>query len=326
MPLSKARNIKSDMKITSGLPHPSGHLIGINYLTIINWLSFKSNFESCFGTSGSKSIGRPPSSKQHGFQIMAIEVNKKSQNRLNLSSSSIQDQWRTYKKKYVAAKRFKSLTGAGIMEEDESKGIKSMSKKLESMCPCYAEMAVLFGHNPNVTPIASYDLQEKDSFNGDDDVEVLLDKNNHLNSPHNLDPLLNNDDNLVPEENLQDDLQSKLITHSTQKHNQALLPNLNDKSGSRKRPMDMFAPTYANFLESLQKARETSENAYLEWDWERWNEEKASIMEKQQFEEVKLQDQIGIRRSNTQKNMNLKKKSGIGNVNLSKSNSRWISL
>ncbi|MBW0586113.1 hypothetical protein O181_125828 [Austropuccinia psidii MF-1] len=85
--------------------------------------------------------------------------------------------------------------------------------------------------------------------------------------------------------------QSKSITHSTQKHNQALTPNLNDKSGSRKRPMDMFAPTYASLLESRQKARETSENACLEWDRERWNEEKDSNLEGKRFEEVKLQNQ-----------------------------------
>ncbi|MBW0535151.1 hypothetical protein O181_074866, partial [Austropuccinia psidii MF-1] len=185
---------------------------------------------------------------------MAIEVKKKSQNHLNLSSSSIQDQWQTYKKKYMAAKKFKNLTGAEITEEDENKGIKSMSEKLESICPCYAEMDVLFGHKPNVTPIASYDSQEKDSLNGDDDNDVLLGKeNNCLDSPHNLDPLVNNDDHLVPEENLQYESQSKSIMHSIQKRHQALMPNLNDKTGSRKRMMDMFAPKYANFLESWQK-------------------------------------------------------------------------
>ncbi|MBW0591877.1 hypothetical protein O181_131592, partial [Austropuccinia psidii MF-1] len=153
----------------------------------------------------------------------------------------------------MAAKKLENLTGAGIKEEDESKGLKSMSEKLESMCPCYVEMDVLFGHKSNVTPIASYDLQEKDSFNGDDD-DVLLDKeNNCLDSPHNLDPLVHNDDNLVQAENLQDESKIKSIMHSTQKHNQALTPNLNDKSGSRKSPMDMFALTYANLLESRQK-------------------------------------------------------------------------
>ncbi|MBW0545734.1 hypothetical protein O181_085449 [Austropuccinia psidii MF-1] len=118
------------------------------------------------------------------------------------------------------------------------------------MCPCYAEMDVLFGHKPNVTPIANYDLQEKDILNGD---VLLVKENNGLDSPHNLDPLLNNDDKLVPVENLQDDLQNKSITHSTQKRNQEMTPNLNDKSGSRKRLLDMFAPTYANLLESQKK-------------------------------------------------------------------------
>ncbi|MBW0528179.1 hypothetical protein O181_067894 [Austropuccinia psidii MF-1] len=37
---------------------------------------------------------------------------------------------------------------------------------------------------------------------------------------------------------------------------------------------------------------ETSDNACLEWDRERWNEEKVRNMEKQQFEEVKLQKQM----------------------------------
>ncbi|MBW0534363.1 hypothetical protein O181_074078, partial [Austropuccinia psidii MF-1] len=169
----------------------------------------------------------------------------------------------------MAAKKLENLTGAGIMEEVESKGIKSMSEKLESICPCYAEMDVLFCHNPNVTPIASYDSQEKYSLNGGDDVFLLDKENSGLESPLNLNPLLNNDDNLVPVENIQDDSQSKSITHSTQKPNQAMLPNLNDKSGSRKRVLDMFAPTYANLLESQHKAREISDNAHLEWDRER---------------------------------------------------------
>ncbi|MBW0461138.1 hypothetical protein O181_000853 [Austropuccinia psidii MF-1] len=204
MPSSKERHIKSDMSITSGFPHPSGHLICTDYLTMIHWLSVKSNFKSCFGTSGSTSIGRPPSSKQHGVELMAIEVNKKSQNCLNISSSSIQDQWQTYKKKYMTAKKFKNSTWDGIMEEYEVKGIKSMGEKLERMCPCYAKMDVLFGHKPNVTPIASYDSQEKDSLNGDDD-DFLPDKEkNFLESPLNLASLLHNEDDLVQAENLQE--------------------------------------------------------------------------------------------------------------------------
>ncbi|MBW0566291.1 hypothetical protein O181_106006 [Austropuccinia psidii MF-1] len=192
----------------------------------------------------------------------------------------------------MAAKKFGNLTGAGLTEEDESKGIKSMSENLESMCPCYSEIDALFGHKPNVTPIASYDSQDKDSLHGDDDDILLNEENNHLESPHNLDPLLNNDDDFVPVENLQDELKGQSITHSTQKFNQAMMPNLNDKSGSRKSLLDMFAPTYANLLESRKKACEASDNAHLEWDRERWNEEKVRSMEKQRFKEVKLQKQM----------------------------------
>ncbi|MBW0541249.1 hypothetical protein O181_080964 [Austropuccinia psidii MF-1] len=186
------------------------------------------------------------------------------------------------------------------------------------MCPCYSEMDVLFVHKPNVTPIASYDLQEKDSLNGDDDEDVLLDKeNNGLESLLNLDPLINNDYDLVQVENLKDESvstfiadidyfsfgqKSKSITHSTQNHNQALTHNFNDKSGSRKRLMDMFASTYANLLESWKNACETSEDACLEWDRERWNEEKASNMEKQWLEELKFQKKIEFEeKQNTKK-------------------------
>ncbi|MBW0522134.1 hypothetical protein O181_061849 [Austropuccinia psidii MF-1] len=168
-------------------------------------------------------------------------------------------------------------------------------------------MDLLFGHKPNFTPIESYDSQEKDSLNGDDD-DVLLDKeNNGLESPLKLDPLINNDNYLVKVENLQDESKSKSIRHSTQNNNQALRPNLKDMNGSRKRPMDMFAPTYANSLESQKKACEASENACLEWDRERWIKEKVSNMEKQRFKELKLQKQMEFEEKKHTKKYEFKK-------------------
>ncbi|MBW0568174.1 hypothetical protein O181_107889 [Austropuccinia psidii MF-1] len=166
------------------------------------------------------------------------------------------------------------------------------------MCPLYAEMDVIFGHKPNLTPIASYDLQDKDSFNVDDDVDVFLYKeNNGLESPLNLVPFLHNEDDLVQAENLQDESKSKSITHSTQKCNQALTPNLNDKSGSRKRPMDMFAPAYANLLESWQKVK------MLIWS----GKERGGMKRKQQFEEVKLQKQMEFDKKQHAKKQEFKK-------------------
>ncbi|MBW0561255.1 hypothetical protein O181_100970 [Austropuccinia psidii MF-1] len=173
MPHHPMKTNKFTPKISSGLPHPSGHLTRPDYLCIINWLTHKSNFDACFGTGGSTSVGRTPSSKKNGFHLMAIEVNKKSRHRLNLSATSICDRWRTYKKKYTTAKKFENLTGAGITEEDEKKGLHTMADKLESMCPCFAEMDSLFGHKPNVTPLATYDSQEAGLISNEDEEEPM---------------------------------------------------------------------------------------------------------------------------------------------------------
>ncbi|MBW0581310.1 hypothetical protein O181_121025 [Austropuccinia psidii MF-1] len=106
-------------------------------------------------------------------------------------------------------------------------------------------------------PLQAMICKKKDSFNGDDDDDAFLDKeNNGLESPLNLDPLLHNEDDLVQAENLQ----YESVTH------------------------------------------ETDENACLEWDRERWNDEKASNMEKQRLEEVKLQKQMEFEeKQNTKK-------------------------
>ncbi|MBW0584162.1 hypothetical protein O181_123877 [Austropuccinia psidii MF-1] len=45
-------------------------------------------------------------------------------------------------------------------------------------------------------------------------------------------------------------------------------------------------------LQDESVTSETTENSCLEWDRERWNEEKVSNMEKKQFEEVKLKKQM----------------------------------
>ncbi|MBW0473816.1 hypothetical protein O181_013531 [Austropuccinia psidii MF-1] len=106
----------------------------------------------------------------------------------------------------MGEKKLKNSTRAGLIKEDESKGIKSMSENPEIMYPFYAKMDAFFGHMTNATPIARYYIQDKDSLNGDDDDDLLLNReNNFLESPLNLDPFLNNEDILVQVENLQDE-------------------------------------------------------------------------------------------------------------------------
>ncbi|MBW0549905.1 hypothetical protein O181_089620 [Austropuccinia psidii MF-1] len=160
-------------KSSSGLPHPSGHLTRPDYLCIINWLTHKSNFDACFGTSGATLVERQPSIKKNGFHLMAIEVNEKSQHWLNLSATSICDQWCTYKKKYTTAKKFENFTTAGITEDDEKKWMHTIADKLKIMCPCFSEMDSLFGHKPNVTPLATYDSQQAGLIANEDEEELM---------------------------------------------------------------------------------------------------------------------------------------------------------
>ena len=131
------------------------------------------------------------------------------------------------------------------------------------------------------------------------------------------------------------DQQTKSITHSKQKHDQALMPNLNDKSGSRKRPMDMFAPTYSNLLESQQKGTfgiiatlinptDKSHDLYpmkpvkmLIWSGTGRGgmKRKQATWKSKGLKKSSCKIKWNSRRRNMQSNMNLKKKSGIVNWN-----------
>lgn len=62
-----------------------------------------------------------------------------------------------YKAKYVYAKNFCGGTGAGLTDQDRKDGIGSVDEKLETLCPCYAEMDAIFRTKPNVVAFGIYD-------------------------------------------------------------------------------------------------------------------------------------------------------------------------
>ncbi|CAH7671823.1 hypothetical protein PPACK8108_LOCUS6651 [Phakopsora pachyrhizi] len=102
--------------------------------------SVPSNYSSCFGKPGSTTVGQPPASKENGFNLMVNELNKKT--------------------KYEKAKKESSSTGFGLTEEDQSKGIITISQKLNLMCPCYEQMDHIFGSLPNVNPLGGGDPKQ----------------------------------------------------------------------------------------------------------------------------------------------------------------------
>ncbi|CAH7687198.1 hypothetical protein PPACK8108_LOCUS21947 [Phakopsora pachyrhizi] len=107
----------------------SGHLTNDDYSSICAWLSKPSNYSSCSGKPGSTTIGRQPASKENGFNLMVNELNKKTK-------------WKGQKES--------SSRGFGLTEEDQTKGIITISQKLNLMCPCYEQMVHIFGSLPNL--------------------------------------------------------------------------------------------------------------------------------------------------------------------------------
>ncbi|KAI8447125.1 hypothetical protein BY996DRAFT_6515058 [Phakopsora pachyrhizi] len=131
--LSSPVKTKSNQAIGN---NSSGHLTSDDYAIICAWLSRPSNYSSCFGKPGSTTIGQPPASKENGFNLMA------------------------YQSSYGKAKKKSSSTGFGLKEEDQRKGIITISQKLNLMFPSYEQMDHIFGWLPKVNPLGGGDHKQ----------------------------------------------------------------------------------------------------------------------------------------------------------------------
>ncbi|CAH7689937.1 hypothetical protein PPACK8108_LOCUS25122 [Phakopsora pachyrhizi] len=163
------------------MPRPqkntSGHLTTEDYSIICMWLSKPLNFSACFGQAGKTTVRRPPASKENGYALMAAEVNQKSKSGLNISSKQMKEWFKTYKAKYVKAKKMGDSTGFGVSEDDQSKGIITISQKLNNLCPCFEQIDVIFGLQPNITPPSVADTRKNS-------IETVAMVDEHYNPGH----------------------------------------------------------------------------------------------------------------------------------------------
>ncbi|MBW0554035.1 hypothetical protein O181_093750 [Austropuccinia psidii MF-1] len=73
------------------------------------------------------------------------------------------------------------------------------------------------------------------------------------------------------------------INGSSQKRKHSSSFNLNNTSGSRKKLYNVLSPSYSQIMIDRQKGREAHDEAWLEWDKQKWNEEwSAQIMQTEQ--------------------------------------------
>ncbi|CAH7672977.1 hypothetical protein PPACK8108_LOCUS7830 [Phakopsora pachyrhizi] len=63
----------------------------------------------------------------------------------------MKEQFKTYKAKYVKAKKASDFTGFGVSEDDQSNGIITITQKLKIFCACFEQMDVIFGSQTNIT-------------------------------------------------------------------------------------------------------------------------------------------------------------------------------
>ncbi|KAG0079857.1 hypothetical protein BGZ93_003070, partial [Podila epicladia] len=121
---------------------------------ILTWLEHVPNFTSVFDSGGQTTVGKSNKSRSHEYATLVEAVSKQSKGRLNITGKNMRERFQRHMKVYTKTKTMALHTGFGVTEEDSRNEICTVAHKLESMCTCYARMDILFGRQPNVTPLA----------------------------------------------------------------------------------------------------------------------------------------------------------------------------
>ncbi|KAI8461059.1 hypothetical protein BY996DRAFT_8683451 [Phakopsora pachyrhizi] len=272
----------------------SGHLTNDDYAIICAWLSKPSNYSSCFGKPGSTTVGRPPASKENGFNLMVNELNKKTKFGLHLTSKQMKDRFKTYRSRYGKAKKESSSTGFGLTEEDQCKGIITISQKLNLMCPCYEQMDHIFGSLPNVNPLGGGDPEQHtwslpETTNESTDEDMLPNLGEAAPTPVNEEQLFRfpeeDEDIREGEDQNQPALNSDIITNdiivppigtpidSSSSRKTSNSWNLNPNSHQKKSKTALPPTTYAELYEAKSDRRSDYESGRISWEREKWSKE-----------------------------------------------------
>ncbi|KAF9436366.1 hypothetical protein BGZ76_004157, partial [Entomortierella beljakovae] len=125
---------------------------------ILGWLEDKSNFVSLYGAQKT-TMYTPLKSSTKACDSLAIAINKQTKNRLGLNGKSVKERIERHRRLYKKWKDISRSSGFGVSDDDRSKGIFSITSKLEKKCMCFERMDNIYGDRPDVTP-----LGEADSF------------------------------------------------------------------------------------------------------------------------------------------------------------------
>ncbi|KAL6533353.1 hypothetical protein OROMI_027465 [Orobanche minor] len=127
------------------------------YALILNFLEDPQNKAKIWGVPGKTEVGVAPPRKIEAWKELATIINSRFRGKFNLDHKSMADRWRTYMKKYIAAREKSSSTGFGVTDEDKKRNIHTVQAKMDMICPHYERMHALVGERANVTPAAVFD-------------------------------------------------------------------------------------------------------------------------------------------------------------------------
>ncbi|CAH7674819.1 hypothetical protein PPACK8108_LOCUS9748 [Phakopsora pachyrhizi] len=154
----------------------------------------------------------------------------------------------TYQSRYGKAKKESSSTGFGLTEEDQSKGIITISQKLNLMYPCYEQMDHIFGSLPNIL-----------SYLGEA-APTVIDKQ-LFRFPEEDDDIIEGED-IVPITN-PDKITNDIPTSNTW--------NLNPKIHQETSKSALPPTTYAELYVAKTDCKLDYESVRISCEWEKWS-------------------------------------------------------
>ncbi|MBW0514033.1 hypothetical protein O181_053748 [Austropuccinia psidii MF-1] len=125
-----------------------------DFANLCTYLENPENYNDLFGNSKKQSWGKKKHTRAQAFKrfVMYLNVNHEG-GTLELSGRNLQQRWRMYKRKFMDTAQWLNHTGTGI-----SNGLcGSLQGEIDSRCPCFDRMVVIFGNKQNVAGHNVYD-------------------------------------------------------------------------------------------------------------------------------------------------------------------------
>ncbi|MBW0474387.1 hypothetical protein O181_014102 [Austropuccinia psidii MF-1] len=119
-----------------------------DFANIGTYLENPENYDDLFGKSKKQSWCKKKHTCAQAFKQFAMYLNVNHEGgTLELSGCNLQQRWQMYKRKFMDTAQWLNHTGSGI-----SNGLcGSLQGEIDSRCPCFDRMVVIFGKKQNVT-------------------------------------------------------------------------------------------------------------------------------------------------------------------------------